>query len=107
MTKLNVSKYEVDRDGGDYAFLFADLYDAEGNLLTPSKIQTGPQVNYTIGAISNLTGALKDTLMSVGPNNALYVSGNVELGQTGTFDLELTGPDEDTFTVTFHVTITQ
>lgn len=75
-------------------------------MLTPSKIQTGPQINYTIGAISNLTGALKDAQLSVGPNRALYVSGNVEVGQKGTFDLELTGAEDDKFTVTFHVTIT-
>ena len=102
---MNIDKYQVDNNGGDYAFQYVTLYNDKGEELSPSKIYGS---DYQIGAISNQTGVLKNLELLIGPDTALYVMNNgenVEMGQKGTFDLELTNASKGTFKVTFHVTI--
>ncbi|MGD6942444.1 hypothetical protein ACQCT6_10425 [Cytobacillus gottheilii] len=55
---FNMSEYYANRGDGDYAFIYAhfNVNDANGDLVQdPTSIHLG---GYTIGSLSNLTGAL-------------------------------------------------
>ena len=64
--------------------------------------------NYTIGPVSNLTGALVGKNVYVGGTwgNALYIGTEYTAGQTGTFDLELNDSNGEKIIVTYTITIT-
>lgn len=76
--------------------------DGNGNLIETS-VQGG---NYSIGGISNLTGALVGKNVEfTGSYKAISIGTGYVAGQSGTFDLELTDSNGKKIIVTYTVKI--
>ncbi|KGR89944.1 hypothetical protein [Lysinibacillus boronitolerans] len=84
--------------------MYAPFYleDDDSNLIETS-VYNG---SFSIGEISNLTGALVGKNVTfTGSYKAISIGTGYSVGQSGTFDLELTGSNGQKIIVTFTITI--
>ncbi|MFY2307631.1 hypothetical protein ACOSZE_09215 [Lysinibacillus fusiformis] len=84
--------------------MYAPFYiEGEDGKLVETSVYNG---SFSIGEISNLTGALVGkNVQFTGSYKAISIGTGYSVGQSGTFDLELTDSNNQKIIVTFTITI--